>query len=672
MQRKHSWLIRSYTLIIGILTLLGLMALFPSAAYAHAYVIGSDPVDGSTIQTVPNVIRIYFNAAIAPSSVAHLYHTENGNFVEVPSALSFVTPHNTRELDIFLASANTMPQGSYFVRWTALADDDGHTTYGSIGFDVGYSATGLSGTATLGPTSSNAVNEIRSLDAIGILSIAWQWLTLAALTFWLGLLVTERLVIARMERGLTLLAATSKQSRSLQWLCLFALLIGEVVSLVLRVIRFTQATNGGLDVGIIGQLLGTTFYSQLWFVRMVLLLAAVAWLYWTNYIQNKQNAQASREQAARGIITDAVSTSQPRITRDFTLTATATTPISITKGIMPKHEATTLPTTLSNTLWLLLAAAIVLTTAFSSDVVTVATLPITAIVLMWFYLLAQGSWLGSMAYTGYVLLPFMQREQLTDTLIIFLRRLSMFILASMGVFLVGGLFLFESTLHTPAQLLSDPYGRILLVAIILMGLLLLFSLYLLFIVRAKLTRQTLLLPVVDAELPARRTRQSALEQTQQQLGRSMEFLSLGAAALVLCYALMAFYAPPIVFPNVTYSNPTSPSSTTVGNTQIQHSGSLSIMLQVLPAKSATTNTVIVIITDSNGAPVTDATVLLRINMTAMDMGTAHATIKGGSATYIATFDKNTSLSMVGVWDILVTVQRPNLPPTQALFPVTVT
>lgn len=672
MQKKLSRLIRLYACIIGILALLGLMAFFPSVAYAHAYVIGSDPVDGSTIQAVPTVIRIYFDAAIAPSSVAHLYHTENGNFVEVTSALSFVTPHNTRELDIFLPSASTMPQGSYFVRWTALADDDGHTTYGSIGFDVGYSATGLSGVATLGPATSNALDEIRSLDAIGILAIAWQWLTLAALTFWLGLLVTERLVIAHMERGLTLLAVTSKQSRSLQWLCLLALLIGEVVSLVLRVIRFTQATNSGLDVGIIGQLLSTTFYSQLWFVRMVLLLAAVAWLYWTSYVEHKQNEQASREQAARGIITDAISTAQPRVTRDFTLTAIPTTPASVTKGTMPKREPASFPSTLSNTLWLLLAAAIVLTIAFSSDVVTVATLPITAIVLTWFFLLAQGSWLGSMAYTGYVLLPVMQREQLTDTLIVFLRRLSMFILASMGVFLVGGLFLAESTLHTKAQLLGDPYGRILLVAMILTGLLLLFSLYLLFVVRAKLTRQTLLLPVVDAELPARRTRQSALEQTQQQLRRSMEFLSLGSAAIVLCYALMSFYAPPIVFPNVTYSNPASSSNTTVGNMQIQHVGSLSLMLQVLPAKSATTNTVIVIITDSGGVPVTDATVLLRINMTAMDMGTAHATINGGSATYITTFDKNTSLSMAGVWDVLVTVERPNLPPVQALFPVTLT
>jgi methionine-rich copper-binding protein CopC/uncharacterized membrane protein len=668
MLRRRCGQIRLPVFFISLLALFCSMAFLPSVAYAHAYVIGSDPIDGSTVQAVPHVIRIYFDTAISPVSVAHLFHTENNDFVEVATPGSFVVPTNNRELDIPLPSASTMPQGSYFVRWTALADDDGHTTYGAIGFDVGYSATGLSGTPTLGPTTSNALDDIRTLDAIGILSVAWQWLTLVALAFWLGLLVTERLVLARMEHGLLLLASTHKQSLSLQWLCLTALLIGEVVSLALSVLRFTQVTTSGLDVSLIGQLLGSTFYSQLWFVRVLLLLAAMALLYWTNRPQSQQAALDSRKQTTRSMVTDAVSTPQARITRDFSQAATTV----VVKEPIPTGALTAGSTMRLTWLWLPLTAAIALTMTLSSDIADVIALPISAIVLLWCYLLAQGAWFGSLAYLSYVLLPIIRREQLTDTLIVLLRRLNRFLLASIGIFLVSGLFLGEATLHTPAQLLNDPYGRTLLAAMVLTALVTLLSLYLFSILRVKFTRQALLLPVVDAELPARRTRQSALEATERQFQRGAGGVSLCAAAIVLCYALMSFYAPPVVFPDISYSNPAPPTNPSVGKAQIQNAGPLTIMLQVLPGKASatTTNTIIVIITDSTGAPVTNATVLLRLNMEAMDMGTAHTTLNGGSPAYVTTFTPQQSLNMSGVWDILVTVERPGLPAEQALFPVT--
>src|SRR5579863_6055927 len=38
-----------------------------------AFVIGSDPVDGSTIAAPPKMVRIFFNADISAASVAHVY-----------------------------------------------------------------------------------------------------------------------------------------------------------------------------------------------------------------------------------------------------------------------------------------------------------------------------------------------------------------------------------------------------------------------------------------------------------------------------------------------------------------------------------------------------------------------------------------------------------------------
>src|SRR5216684_6616119 len=101
-----------------------------------------------------------------------------------------------------------------------------------------------------------------------------------------------------------------------------------------------------------------------------------------------------------------------------------------------------------------------------------------------------------------------------------------------------------------------------------------------------------------------------------------------------CVALMAFFAPPVVFPAIDYTQstqaaPSSPTSTTF-IMQTQQVGKLSITLQVLPGRIGYANTVIVLMKESSsGNPVTDAQVQMSINMELMNMGTARANVKGG-------------------------------------------
>ena len=169
-----------------------------TVAFAHAFVIGSDPIDGSTINTAPRVVRIFFDAPISLASIAHVY-TPDERIVD--AARSSISSTNPRELDTPLLPPAQLPQGGYTVRWTALASVDGHTTQGVIGFNLGRSSTGLPGETILGPSTSNKLPE---LDLIGILAVAWEWLVLMALTFWVGILVTQGLLLAGVERTATL------------------------------------------------------------------------------------------------------------------------------------------------------------------------------------------------------------------------------------------------------------------------------------------------------------------------------------------------------------------------------------------------------------------------------------------------------------------------------------
>src|SRR5258708_12000897 len=57
----------------------------PPAALAHAFVIGSDPVDGSTISTPPARVLIFFNAPISSASISHVYlFTASSPFTATP------------------------------------------------------------------------------------------------------------------------------------------------------------------------------------------------------------------------------------------------------------------------------------------------------------------------------------------------------------------------------------------------------------------------------------------------------------------------------------------------------------------------------------------------------------------------------------------------------------
>jgi len=694
-QRTYCLLLLISILSLGVLLAFGWLPLLSRApvALAHAFVIGSDPVDGSTVSTAPAVVRIFFNEAINSASIAHVF-TPDGHIVD--AARSKIPATNPRELDTPLITSGELPQGGYTVRWTALANDDGYTTHGVIGFNIGHSSVGLPGQTILGPSTSNILPQ---LDLFGVLMVAWDWLVLLALTFWVGILAVGGLVVTGSESEQASSRAIHQGSRPeselyaeassaliapapsipLQWLCLVALLIGELITLILRAAFLTQGLGGsGVDLGVLRQLVIETNYGHFWLVSVVCIGIALGLLWWTTGEQiSTDNTPGIRRPKSR------FSHLRQQVTQEADVTLLdengkkAAVEESSTSSISATAGRAGLPRWYS-IVGLALAGLILLAMAFSSDEAQLAQPHASAVLLDWLYLVAQSLWFGGLACLGYVLLPLLPTDKLDhrgEVLASLLQRLQRPMLGICGILLVSGLFLSESSLTSTQQLINDPYGRALLVKLILIILMFALSVYILFIIRPNLARQALLLPVVEAELPARRLRQSALERTERRLKQSLAIQSWLGGGVLLCAALMTFYAPPIVFPAVNYTstastNPASPATTT--NAETQKVGGLTVTLQVLPGRVDYVNTVVITIDDSSGNPVTDAQVQLSTNMELMDMGTAHMTVKGGNPTYIAVFDKDAAFSMFGVWDIGVRIQLPNQAPVQTVFKVTLT
>ncbi len=616
----------------------------PPAALAHAFVIGSDPVDGSTISTAPAAVRILFNTPISSASIAHVYFGINDQVVD--GGRSHVASTNSQELDTPLIPPAQLPQGSYTARWTALSTTDGQATHGVIGFNVGHSSTGFPGQVILGPSTSNILPQ---LNVQGILAVAWDWLLMAALALWIGILVMEGVILAEgksesgrddgEDRGESRIRSIRKQSLPLQWLCLAALFIGEIIYLILRATLLTQANNNtGIDPVTIRELISDTTYGHLWLVRIALIGIALAFLWWTTRSTGRQ-AMGVRNTASSRI-----------------------------RGQVGQTIA-----------WLTLAGLILLTLALSEDITQLTQAHISAVVFDWLFLAAQCIWFGGAAYVGFVLLsllPVIEPDQHGRSLVTLLRRYTPLVSGAIAVLLVSGLFLAETSLSSAQQLITDPFGRALLVTIVLIALMLLLTGYILLFLGPQLRRQVILLPVVDAEMPARRTRQSALEQSERRFKQTMKSLSYLGAGVLLCAALMSFFAPPIVFPAINYasngggsSTSSTPSTTNNQITQTKQAGNLTINLQVTPAHVDYVNTVIVTMNDSSGNPITAAQVQISINMETMDMGTAGATIKGGNPTFIAPFGKDVAFSMPGLWDVTLKIQRPNQAPIQVIFQV---
>ena len=666
MQRRRLLLIGT-ALILSILGYICSMALIqPSVASAHAYVIGSDPVDGSTVAKMPKEVHIYFNAPISSLSSAHVYFTGGGNLVDVGAAPSRVAPLNAQELIISIKTPNVQSQGGYEVNWSAVANGDGHTTEGVIGFNVGFSGlSGFTGTPILGPSTSNSLEEIHTLDLTALLAILWEWLVFVALTAWIGILVMEQFVLIDDRRGPELLAQVRKHTFSLQRLCLTTLLFGESVALFLRATHLIKVQQiDALPLVLSLSMITETNYGHIWLLRVVLIALIMGLLYWTH--PSRKNKPIELVQAAASSDRQSCEPTQESQAID-------TNQADDTGKLQEPVEAMPVLSLASHrVVWLLLAGLLTLLFVLTSPSAQVLQPHFSAILFDWLRNVAQGIWFGSFAYLGYVLLPLLKsknRDYNAETLVRLRQRLAPVLLASISIQLLSLIFLSETSIHDPQQLVTDPYGVTLLVQLIIMGIAVLLSAYLLAdplkrvrtLSRAK-AQET------GSDLSGEDVGTRFIVSVPPHLQIITGIISVLGIGVLLCSTLMSFFAPPIVFPDRTYTNQLDVPTNAV-STQTKQIGPFSVILELLPGRITQSNTVIILIKGSNGQAITDAQVRLTTEMQAMDMGTSHAVITGGNPVYATTFDLHLAFNMTGAWNINVEIQRPNQQAVQGTFEV---
>lgn len=121
-----------------------LMAVPVTSASAHAFLIGSDPADGSSLSAAPSEITLRFSESVVIEAFAvDLVGSTDRHFR--PSATRLLEPAtgstDTEEPATVVISLPPLPRDAYRLQWQTFSSDDLHRTNGVLVFGIGQPVT---------------------------------------------------------------------------------------------------------------------------------------------------------------------------------------------------------------------------------------------------------------------------------------------------------------------------------------------------------------------------------------------------------------------------------------------------------------------------------------------------------------------------------------------------
>jgi copper transport protein len=255
------------------------LALAPSA-FAHAQLLGTSPLSGSTVQRQPAEVIFKFNQNVGGTLGAVRVYDAQGNEVD---DLAVSHPEG-QEHWMGVGLKAHLPDGTYTATYRVVSADT-HIVYGGLVFNIGHAGAppkvtvaGLIGRNKSGPITEVAFGLVRGLD---YLSIA---LMLGGLAFLLVAWLPATAAIAKAEPAWQ--TAQRAFARRFLGLLLAAVALGVLASVFGVLLQGASAAGVSLWASLKGTVLSNTLdsrFGEVWGARAIdwlaigaLLLAAKA------------------------------------------------------------------------------------------------------------------------------------------------------------------------------------------------------------------------------------------------------------------------------------------------------------------------------------------------------------------------------------------------------------
>ncbi len=609
-----------------------LLFLFPSVSEAQSILLRSNPAQGAVINTAPTEVRMWFTESL--NSTYSTARILTGSNQRVDQNNAHVSTDDPTEMDVNLPP--NLPPAVYVVLWRTQSADDGHILAGSFIFTVANpdgSTQKLTGTIPGQNQLGNSANSTATgqLDGPALFNLLMETLVELGAVFWVGAQLWRAFVLQLIESRDTeqqaILQRTEQRfDRRFSLPTLLLIFFADIGVLVGQALLLT---NGQLAQAFLPSiLLGLVHAGQFgtyWIMRQVVILLAI---------------------------------------------------LVTTYALFAKRQTKVFAEIFS---WvtLLLGLALLIALTLSGHAAAVSgNIGVLAVLSDWLHLLAASLWIGGILYIAIVYLPTLMRvpfQERISSLLSVLPRYSL--LAIAGIILVSVTGPFDATTHmnSAAQLFATTYGRVLIVKVLLVGGLLLTSVYHMSILRPKLSKdyKKYRNQVREEEITTsnegsvttltkqrRYITEQSVERQAKKLINTLRWEPLLGVAVLLSTGLLTVFSGTLVpsssLPLPAQTTPTTSSSaftTTVKTTDKQ----FTLTFNVTPNQFGN-NEFSVSVLNSKSQPDTDVNVSLYNTMLDMDMGTRHLDLQPVGQGHYKGSDQ---LDMSGHWGVRIDIRTPS-------------
>jgi copper transport protein len=177
------------------------MLVIPSAVFAHARLLRSNPAQGAMLESRPSEIRLFFSEKpeLSLSSIRIVWPAGD-------TTLLFPLRRDSSERNSIVASlGGTASRGTYKVLWSAAASD-GHPSHGTVEFsvvDAQAPVASADSKVTAEPAPAAPLENSTMLVATGgaLVSLIARWLGFVSIFLIIGAVTFRYFVLRRMSPG---------------------------------------------------------------------------------------------------------------------------------------------------------------------------------------------------------------------------------------------------------------------------------------------------------------------------------------------------------------------------------------------------------------------------------------------------------------------------------------